>query len=197
MSRLAKPAAVAVLVAAIATVLAFLIDPAPAQDTPIDGYVARLSVDDHYNSKGVRLDNVAAIIRQDRANVHRFGVSQLHQLRGRIGRGAHPSLCLLATRLPRGSKAGERLGAVAATVDGFELAELDLQERREGDVLGLTQSGRRATLRFLSLAEHRDLIVEARQVCGSVHAADPDHAGMALLAARFNGSDRIDFLGKA
>ncbi|MCB1479077.1 MAG: hypothetical protein R3D43_00875 [Tepidamorphaceae bacterium] len=74
MSRLAKPAAVAVLVAAIATVLAFLIDPAPAQDTPIDGYVARLSVDDHYNSKGVRLDNVAAIIRQDRANFHKFGI---------------------------------------------------------------------------------------------------------------------------
>ena len=62
-----------------------------------------------------------------------------------------------------------------------ELAELDLQERREGDVLGLSQSGRRASLRFLSLAEHRDLIVDARQLCASVHAADPDHAGDWLI----------------
>ena len=143
---------------------------------------------------GVDVPNATVMVVMD---ADRFGVSQLHQLRGRIGRGAHPSLCLLATRLPRGSKAGERLGAVAATVDGFELAELDLQERREGDVLGLSQSGRRASLRFLSLAEHRDLIVDARQLCASVHAADPDHAGMGILAARFTGGDRIDFLGKA
>ncbi len=52
-------------------------------------------------------------------------------------------------------------------------------------------------MRFLSLAEHRDLIIDSRQVCASVHAADPGHAGMAILAARFAGSDRIDFLGKA
>ena len=108
---------------------------------------------------GVDVPNATVMVVVD---ADRFGVSQLHQLRGRVGRGAHPSLCLLVTRLPQGSKAGERLGAVAATVDGFELAELDLQERREGDVLGLSQSGRRASLRFLSLAEHRDLIVDAR-----------------------------------
>ena len=143
---------------------------------------------------GVDVPNATVMVVVD---ADRFGVSQLHQLRGRVGRGAHPSLCLLVTRLPQGSKAGERLGAVAATVDGFELAELDLQERREGDVLGLSQSGRRASLRFLSLAEHRDLIVDARQLCASVHAADPDHAGMGILAARFTGGDRIDFLGKA
>ncbi|MCB1481759.1 MAG: hypothetical protein KDJ55_07285 [Rhodobiaceae bacterium] len=74
MSRLARPAAMLALAAAIAIVLAFLINPAPAGDNPLDGYVARLSVDDHYNSNGVRLDNVAAIIRQDRANYHKFGV---------------------------------------------------------------------------------------------------------------------------
>ena len=99
----------------------------------------------------------------------RFGISQLHQLRGRIGRGAHPSLCLLATKLPEGSKAGERLKAVAGTLDGFVLADLDLQERREGDVLGLNQSGRPTTLRFLSLVEHVD-VIRRRARTGAVDA---------------------------
>jgi hypothetical protein len=93
----------------------------------------------------------------------RFGISQLHQLRGRIGRGRHPSLCLLATQLPEGSRAGQRLKAVAGTLDGFKLADLDLQERKEGDVLGLSQSGRPITLRFLSLSEHLDIILAARE----------------------------------
>jgi ATP-dependent DNA helicase RecG len=127
----------------------------------------------------------------------RFGISQLHQLRGRVGRGAHPSLCLLATRLPEGSKAGHRLKAVAGTQDGFELADLDLEERREGDILGANQSGRPITLRFLSLAEHLDVIEGAREICESVHAVDPANTGMAVLAAQFTGSDRIDYLDKA
>ena len=118
-------------------------------------------------------------------------------MRGRIGRGAHPSLCLLVTQFPESSKAGERLKAVANTLDGFALADLDLQERKEGDVLGHSQSGRPITLRFLSLAEHLDVIVAARQLCESVYAADPNDAGMAVLAAPFTGSDRIDFLDKA
>ena len=83
---------------------------------------------------GVDVPNATVMFVMD---ADRFGISQLHQLRGRIGRGAAPSLCLLATRLPEGSKAGERLKAVAGTLDGFELADLDLKERREGDVLGL------------------------------------------------------------
>jgi ATP-dependent DNA helicase RecG len=143
---------------------------------------------------GVDVPNATVMVVMD---ADRFGVSQLHQLRGRVGRGSHPSLCLLATRLPEHSKAGERLRAVAATLDGFQLADLDLQERREGDVLGHSQSGRPITLRFLSLAEHLDVILFARELCESVYAADPDSRGMALLAGQFTDTDRIDYLDKA
>ena len=86
---------------------------------------------------------------------------------------------------------------MAGTLDGFELADLDLQERREGDVLGDNQSGRPITLRFLSLAEHLDVILAARELCESVYAADPANPGMAVLAAQFTGTDRIDYLDKA
>jgi ATP-dependent DNA helicase RecG len=143
---------------------------------------------------GVDVPNATVMVVMD---ADRFGISQLHQLRGRVGRGAHTSLCLLATHLPEGSKAGERLKAVAATQDGFALAELDLQERREGDVLGDSQSGRKSRLQFLSLIEHLDVIEAAREICESVHANDPDNGGMAVLAAQFTGSDRIDYLDKA
>ena len=143
---------------------------------------------------GVDVPNATVMVVMD---ADRFGISQLHQLRGRIGRGAHPSLCLLATRLPQDSRAGERLRAVAGTLDGFALADLDLQERREGDVLGLNQSGRSFTLRFLSLAEHLDLIVAARELCQELYAADPDSRGMVVLAAQFTGGDRIEFLDKS
>ena len=97
---------------------------------------------------GVDVPNATVMLVMDG---DRFGISQLHQLRGRIGRGEHPSLCLLVTQLPESSKAGDRLKAVASTLDGFKLADLDLVERREGDVLGYSQSGRPITLRFLSL----------------------------------------------
>jgi ATP-dependent DNA helicase RecG len=127
----------------------------------------------------------------------RFGISQLHQLRGRIGRAQHPSLCLLATKLSEGSKAGQRLKAVAGTLDGFRLADLDLQERREGDVLGLSQSGRPITLRFLSLSEHREVIEAARDFCESVYAQDPSRPGMATLAAQFTETDRVEYLDKS
>ena len=142
---------------------------------------------------GVDVPNATMMVVMD---ADRFGISQLHQLRGRIGRGAHPSLCLLATRLPETSKAGERLRAVAATVDGFELAELDLRERREGDVLGINQSGRRVTLKFLSLAEHLDVILAARQLCEAIYATDPRDRGIETLAGQFTGTDRIDYLDK-
>jgi len=143
---------------------------------------------------GVDVPNATVMVMID---ADRFGISQLHQLRGRIGRGAHPSLCLLATRLPEDSKAGNRLKAVAATLDGFVLADLDLAERREGDVLGLNQSGRAGTLRFLSLAEHLDVILTARELCDSLYPGDPDNLGMALVARQFTGTDRIDYLDKA
>lgn len=126
-----------------------------------------------------------------------FGISQLHQLRGRIGRGAHPSLCLLVTTLPEGSKAGARLGAVASTLDGFELADLDLQERREGDVLGRNQSGRAIGLRLLSLAEHREVIEAARDFCDRTYVRDPGNRGLALLAAHFTDTERIEYLDKS
>ncbi|MEJ6536697.1 MAG: ATP-dependent DNA helicase RecG [Mycobacterium sp.] len=143
---------------------------------------------------GVDVPNATVMVVID---ADRFGISQLHQLRGRIGRGVHPSLCLLATRLPEDSKVGDRLKAVAATLDGFVLADLDLAERREGDVLGLNQSGRAGSLRFLSLAEHLDVILTARELCDSLYPGDPDSLGMALVARQFTGTDRIDYLDKA
>ena len=143
---------------------------------------------------GVDVPNATVMFVMD---ADRFGISQLHQLRGRIGRGQHPSLCLLATRLPEGSKAGQRLMAVAGTLDGFELADLDLEERREGDVLGLSQSGRPITLRFLSLSEHREVIEAAREFCESAYRKNPGDRGMATLAAQFTTDDRVEYLDKA
>ena len=143
---------------------------------------------------GVDVPNATVMFVMD---ADRFGISQLHQLRGRIGRGDHASLCLLATRLPEESKAGERLKAVAATLDGFALADLDLKERREGDVLGYSQSGRPITLRFLSLFEHREVIEAARELCQSHYQQQPGDPGMALLAAQFTDTDRVEYLDKA
>ncbi|ULE33168.1 ATP-dependent DNA helicase RecG [Mycobacterium sp. IDR2000157661] len=143
---------------------------------------------------GVDVPNATVMLVMD---ADRFGISQLHQLRGRIGRGQHPSLCLLVTRLPQESRAGARLTAVASTLDGFKLADLDLKERQEGDVLGLNQSGRAFTLRFLSLSEHLDVILAARELCESLYEHDPINAGMAVLAAPFVDSDRVEFLDKA
>jgi ATP-dependent DNA helicase RecG len=143
---------------------------------------------------GVDVPNATVMVVMD---ADRFGISQLHQLRGRIGRGAHPSLCLLATRLPERSRVGARLKAVAGTLDGFTLADLDLAERREGDVLGLNQSGRTISLRFLSLAHHLDIILAARALCESVYADSPADPGMALLAAQFVETDRVVYLDKS
>jgi ATP-dependent DNA helicase RecG len=143
---------------------------------------------------GVDVPNATVMVVID---ADRFGISQLHQLRGRIGRGQHPSLCLLATKLPEGSKAGQRLNAVADTLDGFKLADLDLKERKEGDVLGLSQSGRPVTLRFLSLSEHLDIILAAREYCETLYEKAPDHPGMAVLAAPFTDTDRVEYLDKA
>jgi ATP-dependent DNA helicase RecG len=127
----------------------------------------------------------------------RFGISQLHQLRGRIGRGQHPSLCLLASWVSPGSSAGRRLSAVAATQDGFTLADLDLKERREGDVLGRNQSGRAINLQLLSLADHLTYIEIARDFCTQAYADGGSHPGLAALAARFIDTDRIEYLDKS
>ncbi|GIH13579.1 ATP-dependent DNA helicase RecG [Rugosimonospora africana] len=120
---------------------------------------------------GVDVPNATVMIVLD---ADRFGVSQLHQLRGRVGRGAAPGLCLLVTEASEDSPARERLTAVASTLDGFQLAELDLEQRREGDVLGAAQSGRRSHLRLLSLLRDRDLISEARAEAIALLEADPE-----------------------
>ena len=146
---------------------------------------------------GVDVPNATVMFVMD---ADRFGISQLHQLRGRIGRGEHPSLCLLATNLPELSKVGERLKAVAGTQDGFVLADLDLEERQEGDVLGVNQSGRPITLRLLSLAHHRDIIEAAREFATSLFAEDPHamrRSGIAVLAAPFTDTEQIEYLDKA
>ncbi|TQJ31909.1 ATP-dependent DNA helicase RecG [Microbacterium sp. SLBN-146] len=103
----------------------------------------------------------------------RFGVSQLHQLRGRVGRGGVPGLCLLVTESPAGTPARQRVEAVAATLDGFELAEVDLELRGEGDVLGDAQSGARSSLKLLRVVKDADLIAEARVVAERVLQEDP------------------------
>ncbi len=112
----------------------------------------------------------------------RFGVSQLHQLRGRVGRGSVPGLCLLVTPLPGEHPSVSRLNAVAATTDGFELARVDLEARREGDVLGAAQSGSRSSLRLLRVLRDEEVIETARQEATLLVADDPDLAGHPALA---------------
>jgi len=126
---------------------------------------------------GVDVPNASVMVILD---ADRFGISQLHQLRGRIGRGEHPGVCLLITSVERTSDAAVRLAAVAATRDGFELAELDLAQRREGDVLGADQSGRRSSLRLLRVLEHAEVIELTRDIAERLAAADPDrtHPGV-------------------
>ncbi|MFE9451150.1 ATP-dependent DNA helicase RecG [Streptomyces sp. NPDC006739] len=124
---------------------------------------------------GVNVPNATAMVIMD---ADRFGVSQLHQLRGRVGRGSAPGLCLLVTEMPEASAARQRLGAVASTLDGFELSRLDLEQRREGDVLGQAQSGARTSLRVLAVIEDEEIIAEAREEATAVVAADPELTGL-------------------
>lgn len=129
----------------------------------------------------------------------RFGISQLHQLRGRIGRGALPGVCLLVSRAPSGSPTRERLDAVAATRDGFELAQRDLEIRREGDVLGGSQSGMRSSLRLLRVVEDAELIEKARGVAEEILQSDPELTRHPQLRAAMTALDaeQAEFLEKA
>ncbi|WP_027343857.1 ATP-dependent DNA helicase RecG [Hamadaea tsunoensis] len=129
---------------------------------------------------GVDVPNATMMVILD---ADRFGVSQLHQLRGRVGRGSAPGLCLLVTEAIEASPARERLDAVASTTDGFRLAEIDLEQRREGDVLGSAQSGRRSHLKLLSLLRDGDMINEARAAAERLLVDDPELSGEPLLAA--------------
>jgi ATP-dependent DNA helicase RecG len=114
---------------------------------------------------GVDVPNATVMVVMD---ADRFGVSQLHQLRGRIGRGVSPGLCLLVTSAEIDSPARARLEAVAATLDGFELSRIDLEQRREGDVLGATQSGTRSHLRLLQVLRDEPLIEAAREDANAI-----------------------------
>ena len=146
---------------------------------------------------GVDVANATMMVILD---ADRFGVSQLHQLRGRVGRGGLPGLCLLVTSAPVDSPARERLAAVAATTDGFELSRVDLEQRREGDVLGVSQSGRRSSLRLLHVLQHEDVIVEARAVAVHVVADDPAlerHPQLAEQVRRLHDAEQADYLDKA
>ncbi len=146
---------------------------------------------------GVNVPNASMMIVRD---AERFGVSQLHQLRGRVGRGALPGLCLLLTNAEQGSVARERIEAVASTSDGFELAELDLQLRREGDILGTAQSGGRSTLRLLRVAEHGELIEHARRLAAELLRRDPRLESAPLLAEQLAAEAeqrRLDNLAKS
>ncbi|MDQ1643396.1 MAG: ATP-dependent helicase RecG [Actinomycetota bacterium] len=146
---------------------------------------------------GVDVANATAMVVLD---ADRFGVSQLHQLRGRIGRGSAPGLCLLVTEAPEGTPSRERLDAVAATLDGFELSRVDLAQRREGDVLGASQSGRRSSLKLLAVIRDEDLIVDARSEAERLVADDPDlnrHLGLRSSLAALVDPDRAGYLEKA
>jgi len=145
---------------------------------------------------GVDVPNASAMIVLD---ADRFGVSQLHQLRGRVGRGEHAGLCLFVTWAQAETLARERVEAVASTLDGFALAEVDLELRREGDVLGSEQSGGRSSLRLLRVAHDGAVITFARELAEGVLARDPQlraHPALAAaLARRLDESER-DFLAK-
>ncbi|EID53314.1 ATP-dependent DNA helicase RecG [Saccharomonospora xinjiangensis] len=145
---------------------------------------------------GVNVPNATLMVIMD---ADRFGVSQLHQLRGRVGRGSVPGLCLLVTEALDGTSARARLAAVESTTDGFELSKLDLELRREGDILGAAQSGTRSGLKLLSLLRDEDVIARSRQVAQQVISADPDladHPGLAALAADTIDDERAEYLEK-
>ena len=146
---------------------------------------------------GVDVANATVMVVLD---ADRFGVSQLHQLRGRVGRGGLPGLCLLVTRAEAETSARQRLDAVAGTVDGFKLSQVDLEQRREGDVLGVSQSGRRSSLRLLSVIEHEDVITDARVAATAVVSGDPDLTSYPALAGAVHQlveSEQADYLEKA
>jgi ATP-dependent DNA helicase RecG len=146
---------------------------------------------------GVDVPNATVMVVMD---ADRFGVSQLHQLRGRVARGKHQGLCLLVSEASTTSATGQRLAAVAGTSDGFELARLDLETRREGDVLGAAQSGRRSGIKLLSLLEDEELIAEARAEATALLETDrglADHPGLAMEVAALATDERAEYLEKA
>jgi ATP-dependent DNA helicase RecG len=145
---------------------------------------------------GVDVPNATAMVVLD---AERFGVSQLHQLRGRVGRGSSPASCFLVTDAEAGSPAMTRLERIAEITDGFAMADLDLELRSEGDVLGTDQAGRVSTLRFLSVRRHGEEITEAREVARAVLEDDPalaHHPRLAGLVRAVVGDEGAQFLDR-
>jgi ATP-dependent DNA helicase RecG len=145
---------------------------------------------------GVDVHNATTMVLLD---ADRFGVSQLHQLRGRVGRGGLPGLCLLVSHAEVGTPARERLDAVASTTDGFELSRVDLEQRREGDVLGASQSGFRSSLVTLRVLRDEKTIVRAREAAEELLAEDPELGqapGLAAAVAAVERSAASDFMEK-
>ena len=145
---------------------------------------------------GVDVPNATIMVIMD---ADRFGVSQLHQLRGRVGRGTSPGLCLLVTSSPEETPARARLDAVAKTLDGFELSRIDLEQRREGDVLGASQSGTRSHLRLLRVLRDEALIEQARSDAQELIATDRDlakHPGLKLELTSLQRDQAVDYLDK-
>ena len=145
---------------------------------------------------GVDVPNATIMVIMD---ADRFGVSQLHQLRGRVGRGTSPGLCLLVTQCEEETPARERLNAVAGTLDGFELSRIDLEQRREGDVLGASQSGTQSHLRLLRVLRDEALIEQARDDAEALIATDNDLSEYPLLKAELAQLQRdqsVDYLDK-
>ena len=145
---------------------------------------------------GVDVPNATIMVIMD---ADRFGVSQLHQLRGRVGRGTSPGLCLLVTNCEEESSARERLNAVAGTLDGFELSRIDLEQRREGDVLGANQSGTQSHLRLLRVLRDEDLIEQARNDAEELIATDNDLSDYPALKSelvKLQRDQAIDYLDK-
>jgi len=144
---------------------------------------------------GVDVPNATVMVIMD---ADRFGVSQLHQLRGRVGRGTSPGLCLLVTSAAPESSARTRLDAVAATLDGFELSRIDLEQRREGDVLGASQSGGKSHLRLLRVLRDESLIESAREDASTL--LDTGMQSYPLLAAELaqvQADATAEFIDKA
>ncbi|OKJ07361.1 ATP-dependent DNA helicase RecG [Kitasatospora sp. CB01950] len=145
---------------------------------------------------GVNVPNSTVMVIMD---ADRFGVSQLHQLRGRVGRGSAAGLCLLVSDMPAASAARARLDAVAGTLDGFALSRIDLEQRREGDVLGQAQSGVKSSLKVLSVLDDEDVIATARAEATRLVAADPELAAHPELRTALESlldEDRAEYLEK-
>jgi ATP-dependent DNA helicase RecG len=145
---------------------------------------------------GVDVANATMMVIMD---ADRFGVSQLHQLRGRVGRGSAPGLCLLVTNVLPETSARIRLDAVAASTDGFELSRIDLEQRREGDVLGASQSGTRSHLRLLRVLRDEALIDLARTDAHELIHNDPTllaHPDLAQELEALRADEAVDYIDK-